>query len=298
MINKKYYIQVSNKWFNCAGGENLSTIYGERGFVLMVRMMQQITRRGEYAITDYHLKEWFSYTDYRSLRSAFALLEQFRQDRLFVFGENYDFKNVYRGIIRYFSTDITSPASEYFKLYDDEVDGILLADVGTLDKYKLFLLFACLKYHYHTVTKLCYPSIEVLSEETRLSPNTILSYVDVLVDLGLILYENPGTKLYPSGDVKECNNIYTINYKGNKEILEKEIFRMEQELKEQEKNKQLKVINNVIGNQKRSVKTKMRHLDNRLNVGKITQQEYQLQRDDLQAQYDQLLDKQKSIHNQ
>lgn len=296
--SKGYYVKVSNQWFDLNSDDNnLSLVYGERGFVLLVRMLQQLTR-GEYAITDHHIQEWFRYTNKQSRRSIYTLLDHFKHDEIFLFNDDYDFTKVYRGIIRYQLTSTTSPASGYFEVYDEEIDAILLDDSLNVDKYKLLLLFAGLKRYYNTDTKICNsPSIETLSTNTGLSQNTILSYIDVLVDVGLILYSNPGTKLFPDGTVRECNNIYTMNYTGNKDMLEQEVGRMREELLEQEERRQLKVINKKWGAAKASVKMKLHWLPIKLDSGKITQEEYDNQYNELQEEYARLSDQQKSIHN-
>lgn len=300
-MEEQNYIRMSNNWFN--GDDSLSLQYGEQGFTLLARMMQRQNIRGQYDLTDRHIQDWFGYTahSYRSIKKVFDILNMFKRNGIVKFCKDYDFTKVCTDIVEFIPTDSSLPLNKYFILFDDEIDTILKSGNKNVNKYKLFLLFGCLKYHYNTGTKYCYPTIETLSDRTRISVTTILSYIDVLVDLGLILYDNPGTKLYPDGTVKECNNYYTMNsmnYPGNKEILDQLITHAKQELQQQEESNQLKIVNNKIGNRKRSIRTKMYHLGNRLDKGKVTQEEFQLQYDALQAEYDELLDQQKSIHNQ
>lgn len=298
-MEEQNYIRMSNNWFN--GDDNLSLQYGEKGFVLLARMMQRQSIRG-YDLTDRHIQAWFGYADrsHRSIKSVFGVLNMFKQNGIVKFCKDYDFTKICTDIVEFTPTDISLPPNKFFILFDDEIDTILNSNNQNVNRHKLFLLFGCLKYHYNTGTKYCYPTIESLSDKTRLSTTTILSYIDVLVDLGLILYDNPGTKLYPDGTVKECNNYYTMNsmsYPGNKEVLDQLIIHAKQELQQQEESNQLKIVNNTIGNKKRSIRTKMYHLGNRLDKGKVTQEEFQLQYTALQVEYDKLLAQQKSIHD-
>lgn len=288
---------MSNRWFRLDGGSNLCSLYGERGFALLAKMMQQRSARGEYSLTDRHIQSWFGYTTYREVKKMMLVLAEFQTDGLVIFNDDYNFDNVVNEVMKFEPTTISEPDGDYFSLYDYEIDTILQSAKGC-NKLKLLLLFGCLKYHYRSDTKVTHPSIELLSDETGLSQTSILAYIDTLVDLGLILYDNPGTRLYPDGNVKECNNIYTMNYKGNKAILDQAVERETQELHRQEKENKLKIINKDIGNQKRKIKAKMRWQDKWLSDGKITQGEYDIQYSALQAEYDNLIEQQKLLHKQ
>ncbi len=297
MADKKY-IRVSNQWFDLVDGKNLSLLYGSRGFTLQAKMMQRLNVRGLYDLTDRHIQQWFGYTNYREIKNIFTILDMFRRGGLINCSNDYDFAKVCTDVVVFQPTDILLPSSEYFIVYDYEIDTILIECAVKLDKFKLFLLFGCLKYHYNTNMKFAYPSIELLASETGLSHTTILMYLDILVDLGLILYDNPGTKLFLDGSVKECNNIYTMNYKGNEAILKQEIGRVVSELQEQEKQQKLKLTNNVIGNKRRGICTTQRHLRNRFDKGLISRQEYDIQFIALEDEYNKLVAKQNYIRKQ
>lgn len=291
----KNFVKIPNQWFAVDSGQSFSTIYGEKGLVLLIRMLQQINRRGQYIITEHHIKEWFQYNHSRYYKGIFQILDLFKQDEIFLFEQDYDFNTMFRGLISFQPAPILLSSEKFFFLYDYEVDSILINYDGNMDKYKLLSLFACLKFHYNMQTKLCSPSLDILSSETRLSENTIQTYLDVLVDLGLIFYGNPGTKLFPDGSVNECNNIYTMNYGDNKALLEQEIKRVQQELAQLEKEEKLKVINSELGNLKKSIKMKMYWLPKKLESGKITQAEHDAQYCELQEEYDRLVEEQKSL---
>ena len=296
-MESKNFVRMSNQWFE--GKHSLALQYGERGLVLLAKMMQQQNIRGYYSFTDRHIQEWFGYTEqsYRSIKSVFDILDMFKHNGIVKFYKDYNFTKICTDVIKFIPTSISLPDKEYFILFDHEID-IILNSSQHHNKPKLLLLFGCLKYHYNTDTRFCYPTIKTLSEKTGLSEATILSYIDALVDLDLILYDNLGTALYSDGNVKECRNYYTMNYPGNKEILEQVITQVKQELQQQSKNKQLKLINSVIGNKKRSIKTKLRHLTDKYSKGLISDQDYLFQRDALQADYEELVSQQKIIHNQ
>ncbi len=294
--SKNYRIQIPNKWFSVDSGTPYSAIYGEKGLLLLIRMLQQLTMRYKYSLTYCHIKEWFQYNDARSIKTIFKILNRFKQDGVFIFDRDYDFTRINKELILYKPSPTFLPRLDYFSLYDYEVDTILKDCRANIDKYKLLSLFACLKFYYHTKAKICSPSLDTLAAKTNLSINTIQSYLDILVDLRLILYENPGTKLFPNGEVKECNNIYTMNYKDNDKILKQEVARIKKELVKQEKQKELKIINNKIGRLKTSIKMKMYWLRIRLERGVITQSEHDTQIYKLQAEYDELIKEQELQH--
>ncbi|HII4500013.1 TPA: helix-turn-helix domain-containing protein [Clostridium perfringens] len=80
----------------------------------------------------------------------------------------------------------------------------------------------------------CFPSYRKLSEDTKISESTIKTYLDILVDLNLIRYDNLGTIINPiTGETKECNNTYAIYKSGWEDELEGSMRLYKQKLKEQ-----------------------------------------------------------------
>lgn len=279
-------------------GERFVALYGEKGLALLIRMMQCLDSRKRYEFNYVYIKEWFGTTDYRQIRQIFSILHMFQADGVVEFDKHYNFTTTYKEMIRFQPTKLSLPSDNYFTLYDYEIDRILCEYNGKEDRYKLLLLFSCIKNYYHTDKKYCSPPIETLAEGTGLSQTTILAYIDILVDIGLLLYANPGTKVFPDGEVIECANIYTMNYPGHQKILDKEVDRTLKELQIMEEQKQLKLTNNIIGNKRRSIRTTQRHLRDRLNKGIISQAEFDTQYTLLEGQYNQLIAEQKSLHNQ
>lgn len=295
-LTKDNFVKIPNHCFSRGSGESFYDIYGEKGLTMLIRMLQQRSSRGYYLITEAHIRSWFQYSRARYYDSILSILDRFKKDKIILFDSDYDFSSMYKGLIYYQPAAEFLPENKFFKLYDGEVDAILLHYMGAEDKYKLLALFACLKSYYNTKYKICSqnPSIETLSAEVGLSENTIQIYLDVLVDIGLILYGNPGTKLFPDNVVRECNNIYTMNYVGHAEVLEQKIEHKRKELIQKEKEEELKIINNKISRKKKSIKMKLNWLPSKLERGVISQDEYDGLYMELSDQYDKLVAKQKN----
>ena len=284
-MQENLYIQIPTIWYIAnKNKERLSNKYNEKALVLLSHMLQTINLRNQYTINHYHLQEWFNLSKPSRTNDLFKILYSFEQDKIIAFSQNYNLPTVYKGNI-YFDKGDTLTQNNYFTIYDYEFNRIITHQ-GNEDNHKLYNLFCCIKSHYNTETKICYPTIEQMSNETKLSEKIILKYIDILSsELELILYDNAGTRKTSDGNIKECENTYTMNYTGNDIKLQEHIDRYRERLIQnnyyQEKHK--------YGNRKRSIKMKLRHLENKLMDNKITEKEYTLTKDKLESEYNQII---------
>ncbi len=288
------YVTMQNEWF-IVDDTNIPMIhtYNEKGFILLFRLNQTKTYHTEYVFNHYHLQEWFNITKPCKTKEIMQLVQTFAKDKIITLSKDYDLCNtVYKGNIL-FNINNNYPRG-YFRIYNYEADRILMEYSGKEDKYKLFSLFGCLKSHYNTDSKVCYPTIERMSDETRLSQVSIIQYIDILRDLDLILYENPGTRLFQDGMQREAQNIYTMNYEGNDIALAQHIEQYKNEILEGK----IKLVVNQISNEKRKLKMKLVHLDKRYKKGSIESDEYNMEKDVLEERYEKLTKQQEEQKSQ
>lgn len=112
---------------------------------------------------------------------------------------------------QYFNTDEEGKWKSFFVLTQDEINKI--NSVENVDNSKLILLYSCLKSMINPNTKVCYPSAEDISNSVLLSEDVIYKYIDELVSVGLIYYDNAGVFYKNSVDGKKyspANNTYTL----------------------------------------------------------------------------------------
>ncbi len=288
----KYFVKVDNRWFYTRSEilkeryeNNFARKYGARGFMLQVKLLQTRTNRNKYFVDLAYIKDWFNYSKKEYIQKVLKLLQQFNDKDIIKFTGKYniDVSNMEH---IYFTPNEEFP-EKYFILYDYEIDRILVDYNGKLNKQKLLLLFGCLKSHYNTEHKICYPTIMRISLETKMSEKTILEGIKTLENLGLILYSNLGTKLFADGTIREADNVYTMNYEGNEKILneylEKELLKVDDEGAE--------IVKRETANARRSIKMKIRHLQDKYEEGKITKKQYDREKDKLETQHKKLLRK-------
>lgn len=294
-MSDKYFVNLSNEWFYTYKDDpnkdkfvSLAKKYGAKSFTLFFKLMQTGTYRGYYIVNNYYISEWFGYEKNRDIQTIFNRLNIFEKDKIIKFQDKYDLSIIHKGNIYY---QIKQPQDGYFSIFDYEANRILYEYSGKSDKYRLFLLFACLKSHYNIDTRVCYPTIEIISKETGMIDKTIIEGIDILVDLGLILYDNPGTKLFSDGTIRECGNVYTMNYGGNDQFLRQYIENEKQKIKEFDDRLFVKELSNL----KRSNRLKYRHLENKFLNNKISEQEYLLKKDLLEEEYNLLVKQRNEI---
>jgi small-conductance mechanosensitive channel len=121
-------------------------------------------------------------------------------------------------------------------------------DIHT-DKGKLLSVFLYIKGCINSVTNIAYPQIETIKKHTNINSDaTIIKYIKILQDIGLILYDNVGLRMFADNSVKYAENAYVMNYEGYDRILEDYLVKKQEELNE----KQVKVKNKKDTNLKRS----------------------------------------------
>lgn len=99
----------------------------------------------------------------------------------------------------------------YTIISDDEFDKIFKYNKQRIDKFGLFNTYLAIKKFSNANTKESYPSIEYLMYICNIgSNNTILKYINILIELELIKCIRGEYYIDSYGDVQKSNNIYTI----------------------------------------------------------------------------------------
>lgn len=132
--------------------------------------------------------------------------------------------NVINSINKMFDTDLDSKTNigelinvdyqaktkQFLLLKDEEVDKLLSFD-GRVDKYNLFNTYVVIKRYVNKDTGLSFPPISKIMEITNVgSNNTIIKYINILIDLKMIECSRSSDYIVTNDGVKRPNNEYKI----------------------------------------------------------------------------------------
>lgn len=99
---------------------------------------------------------------------------------------------------------------QYLVIADSEVDAIL-SYRKRIDKYSLFNTYINIKRYINYQTGISYPSIKTLMSNTlTVSNNTILKYIKILEELGMITCNRKDEYIITDNGMKRPNNEYKI----------------------------------------------------------------------------------------
>jgi len=144
---------------------------------------------------------------------------------------------------------------------------------GEARKHKLLTLFCAIRYRIYG-NQACDVSIKTLSHETGIDKGTIKKYVDILSNLGLIIYDNPGIMVLSNEDIKHSPNFYVLAVDGAENILKINI----EEYRKRQISKGVRFINNEetkkIMNQRRINTCKKNRADYMLSHGQLEEDKY------------------------
>lgn len=258
-------LPISNEWFR---GNGYLAAGGHTSFCSYVQILK---RRGLDRISiismDILLEELGSprssaLTKQQLLDSLFFLYEHklirfFKDFNLTSELTELEMRSLKLTTILYCSLPVIS--SEYSLIRVNEVQTILSSDLKVADKKGLLATFGCLLSHINTKSKICYPSMELIKHEAKIGRNeTCSKYIDLLVELGLIIYDNAGIKTYMNDEgvisVMNLSNTYARPEDG--ELLQCSI----DTLRERAKFKPLSKNRKKLVNEKRSITQRINNL--------------------------------------
>ncbi|EOU1943285.1 hypothetical protein DMN42_13315 [Clostridium perfringens] len=121
------------------------------------------------------------------------------------------------------------------------------------------------------IYEVAFPSYKDISYNCLISESNIKKYIDILVDLKLIKYDNLGQVIdRVTGEVKECNNTYVIYKSGWEDELQGSMGLLKKKLKEQGyiiPRKERKIDNRSLGGKKTQI-------NKRINNGTAIEKDY------------------------
>lgn len=241
------FIMFSKDWFGNKNNSNpYINTYGHEALSIMCCLMKNLTLRNKIIFNLTYLQECLNlkYKNYTALNRIKSILLFFEKDKIFKY--NLDINNVMpkdmiiADVINLKINQVdTSDEDEsnqninnkkklkntnFVMIYDFELDTILQYD-GNINNNMLLAVFAYIKSCIKHSTQVCYPTIETITKNTCIGrEKTVLKYINILKDIGLILYDNPGTRKFKKdGTIKECANTYTMNYDGHDILLQEKI---------------------------------------------------------------------------
>lgn len=187
--------------------------------------------------------------------------------------------------------------TKFIMLKTQELNMILdLADAEK--KRALLAYFSSIVFHINNETKACFPSLEILGKEARISnDSTCILYNEQLKELGLLIYMNVGIKAGKEAKRRQGMNVYARP--EHLEELKKEVKQI------QERDKYYFVTERVksLVNQQRSVKQKLNRLLKNGEYESLSLEEqkqidtFRVEHQRLQSEYKQADEEYQELHN-
>lgn len=266
-LENEKFIKLSNEYFN----SKFIKKYSIDSILILSILLKNYTNRGEivfslnYLFTELNIAK----TNTNRINKIKQILNSLAKDK--VFSTNVDFMSIKNDdIVR---VDYELVKKHFTIVYDFEVEEILNADTK-VDMYAMFYLFVFIKYRLNTNTKVMYWSIKDMAREMNTKSNkTVLNYIDVLEEIGLIKVGKVGTRVFLDGSTKKANNIYTLGYLVDTDnILQKQMNYYKEQLAEE----QIKIEKGKKQGKQTSVKLKLNTLWKKHDDGDTTDEELKM----------------------
>jgi hypothetical protein len=246
-LENDLYVRIDKDWFN----DDVSYIkkYGHTALLIYSYLQRGITNRNELYFSIDNIAEYLNINskNYKSRQNIISNINKFDGGKLL---------ELYKVIDKH-DTLITAGKLKQFDgfimLYDFEIDAIVYSGKN-IDIGKLLAVFLYIKSCVNYNDKYCYPKIETIAKMTDInSEKSIIKYIKLLKELGLILYKNVGLIKYDKENIRYEKNVYVMNYEGHDTILDDYIQKKEEEFQESE----VKIVRSKNANNKRSESMKL-----------------------------------------
>lgn len=262
---KSSTLPISNEWFR---GNGYLSLGGHSAFCSYIQILK---RRGLDRISiismDILLDELNSpRSSALTKKQLLTALIFLHENKLIKFYKDFNLKKEVTDLemnslkltnILYCSLPVIS--SDFSLLRVDEVQAILNAELKTSEKKGLLATFGCLVSHINNKSKICYPSMDLIRQEAKIGRSeTCSKYIKLLVDLGLIIYDNAGVRSYitEDGSVSVHNLSNTYARPEDRELLQCSI----DTLRERANFKPFSKNRKKLINEKRSITQKINNL--------------------------------------
>lgn len=161
---------------------------------------------------------------------------------------------------------------KFFTIYDCELDKII-DQKKKEDKLNILKVFCIIKARiykrnetesiYDGIFEVAFPSYKDIAYNCLISESNIKKYIDILVDLKLIKYDNLGKIVNRiTGEIKECNNTYAIYNQNAENEIQGAIGLLKEKLKQQGyiiPRKEIKVDNRSLAGKKTQITKKIKN---------------------------------------
>jgi len=217
------YVMADKDWFI---EKNYIKEYKHDALLIYTYMIRGISSRGELYFSVNNIMDYLgvSHKNTNRRKKIIEILGSFDKDEIFKF----DIKKLNDGDL-VVAKEIKELES-FTILYDFEIDSIINYDSHT-DKGKLLSVFLYIKGCVNSSSCIAYPQIETIKIHTNInSDSTIVKYINILQDIGLILFANVGLRVFADNSVKYAENAYVMNYEGYDKILNDYLLQKQIEL--------------------------------------------------------------------
>ena len=227
------YIQLQNTWFKTEGKTNLLLKIGTDGFLLLNILLSNRTFDNKVFFNKQLITNIFGNKRTENTIIAYKALKNLVDNDILILETdvNYDYPKTEDLIIAQVNFPITFKEN-FFMLYRHHLN-IIKNNNFNVNEGKLLSVYCSIRYKIYN-DQYCKTDINHIVNETGINKKSIIKYIDVLQDLGLILYDNPGTRYFEDKDqYKEAPNFYVLNTEDAEYILSTAIkkYREEQEAK-------------------------------------------------------------------
>lgn len=285
----KINLVATNEWFRNEhllekGGHYALTIY------MILQKMQQLDGKIVVSIGEvitYMVADRKNETMVSNVKGAMEFLAQ--EELIMLYEDIHmskaikcDLKNVKTGQILYIKIR-ELPTAGFTQITIDELNTIMsIPKIQAKKKAQILSYFIAIVMHIDAKTKLAFPSFDKLQEETRIGRrDNCKRFNETLKEMGLLVYGNAGV-----ANMENTGYVANTYARAEHEAeLKTEIMRL-RETKTWKRNEIQKYHN---ADMKRSLKQKINRLQQKAEQGELKVKE-QRQLDELQEQYNQLLD--------
>lgn len=254
------FVLVGYEWF---GNGGLIQKYGSNAYLslhLFILLQQHLSFRGYSIINLDYIYKYFGITNtnYNYKKKIMQIIKNLIDDKYIVINE--DIKEIKSSTLLFLK--LVLPEDHYVVVYDDEISKIINYK-GKENISKLLTLFIFIKKCVNINSGLAYPGEEGIMSNIFLGSNkTIENDKKILWQIGLILYANPGLRMFSNGSMCQSNDIIVLNIEGAEERLNQAIEKYKQEMEE----KSIHIYKAKKANENRSKKMKEYHANLRCNV--------------------------------
>lgn len=216
------YIRLSNDWFKLKNGTNLIQQIGTEGFFLFANLLRDThTYRNYICFNRQLISSYFGGVRTEYTKIAYTALKSLIDNNILTLEQKIDFNKPKSEDFIKAKINVNNLENKYFILFDKHLD--IIMKCKNIIKHKLLTLFCAIRHRVFD-NQYSYITFDTLEIETGINRRTLIKYVQTMKDVGLILYDNPGTRYYiHKGKHLKSPNFYVLNTEYGTQILSQAI---------------------------------------------------------------------------